>query len=214
MGAFEYTALDAGGKEQSGILEGDTPRHIRQMLRERQLAPGRRQRGGAEGSDAPEVIVQHRAACIGCRSVALHAPARDTRACRTSSRGVLARGLTADREAAHSEYRHGSAGPRHGGPHPRQRPHRVSESLSGNLSRHRLGRRAGRPPRQRARAARGLHREPRGYAPESPGGHAVPDRVEHHVLRDRMRPDDLRGTEGGGGVRGEQGEAARGSPRR
>ena len=39
MGAFEYTALDAGGKEQSGILEGDTPRHIRQMLRERQLLP-------------------------------------------------------------------------------------------------------------------------------------------------------------------------------
>src|ERR1700733_14087304 len=39
LGAFEYTALDAGGKEQSGILEGDTPRHIRQMLRERQLLP-------------------------------------------------------------------------------------------------------------------------------------------------------------------------------
>src|ERR1700749_3421139 len=39
MGAFEYTALDAGGKEQTGILEGDTPRHIRQMLRERQLLP-------------------------------------------------------------------------------------------------------------------------------------------------------------------------------
>src|ERR1700721_1978494 len=39
VGAFEYTALDAGGKEQSGILEGDTPRHIRQMLRERQLLP-------------------------------------------------------------------------------------------------------------------------------------------------------------------------------
>jgi general secretion pathway protein F len=39
LGAFEYTALDAGGKEQTGILEGDTPRHIRQMLRERQLLP-------------------------------------------------------------------------------------------------------------------------------------------------------------------------------
>ena len=39
MGAFEYTALDAGGREQTGILEGDTPRHIRQMLRERQLLP-------------------------------------------------------------------------------------------------------------------------------------------------------------------------------
>ena len=39
MGAFEYTALDAGGKERTGILEGDTPRHIRQLLRERQLHP-------------------------------------------------------------------------------------------------------------------------------------------------------------------------------
>ena len=39
MGAFEYTALDVGGKERKGILEGDTPRHIRQLLREKQLLP-------------------------------------------------------------------------------------------------------------------------------------------------------------------------------
>jgi len=39
MGAFEYTALDAGGRERTGILEGDTPRHIRQLLREKQLLP-------------------------------------------------------------------------------------------------------------------------------------------------------------------------------
>ena len=39
MGAFEYTALDASGKERKGILEGDTPRHVRQLLRERQLLP-------------------------------------------------------------------------------------------------------------------------------------------------------------------------------
>ncbi|MBV9913961.1 MAG: type II secretion system F family protein, partial [Sinobacteraceae bacterium] len=39
MGAFEYTALDNGGRERRGILEGDTPRHIRQLLRERQLLP-------------------------------------------------------------------------------------------------------------------------------------------------------------------------------
>src|ERR1700757_444761 len=31
MGAFEYTALDGGGRERKGILEGDTPRHIRQL---------------------------------------------------------------------------------------------------------------------------------------------------------------------------------------
>jgi general secretion pathway protein F len=39
MGAFEYTALDTGGKERKGILEGDTPRHIRQLLRDKQLLP-------------------------------------------------------------------------------------------------------------------------------------------------------------------------------
>src|ERR1700742_1781050 len=39
MGAFEYTALDTGGKERKGILAGDTPRHIRQLLREKQLLP-------------------------------------------------------------------------------------------------------------------------------------------------------------------------------
>jgi general secretion pathway protein F len=39
LGAFEYTALDAAGQERKGILEGDTPRHIRQLLREQQLLP-------------------------------------------------------------------------------------------------------------------------------------------------------------------------------
>jgi len=39
MGAFEYTALDTGGRERKGILEGDTPRQVRQLLRERQLLP-------------------------------------------------------------------------------------------------------------------------------------------------------------------------------
>ncbi len=37
MGAFEYTALDADGREKKGVLEGDTPRQVRQLLRERQL---------------------------------------------------------------------------------------------------------------------------------------------------------------------------------
>ncbi|HEY4772436.1 MAG TPA: type II secretion system inner membrane protein GspF [Steroidobacteraceae bacterium] len=39
MGAFEYTALEPSGRERRGVLEGDTPRHIRQLLRERQLLP-------------------------------------------------------------------------------------------------------------------------------------------------------------------------------
>ena len=39
MGAFEYKALDARGRERKGILEGDTPRTVRQMLREQGLTP-------------------------------------------------------------------------------------------------------------------------------------------------------------------------------
>jgi general secretion pathway protein F len=39
VGAFEYTALDTGGRERKGVLEGDTPRQVRQLLRERQLLP-------------------------------------------------------------------------------------------------------------------------------------------------------------------------------
>ena len=39
MGAFEYSALDAIGRERKGILEGDTARQVRQLLRERQLLP-------------------------------------------------------------------------------------------------------------------------------------------------------------------------------
>jgi general secretion pathway protein F len=39
MGAYEYTALDQRGREKKGIIEGDTPRQIRQILRERGLSP-------------------------------------------------------------------------------------------------------------------------------------------------------------------------------
>jgi len=39
MGAFQYVALDARGKEQKGLLEGDSPRQVRQLLRERSLTP-------------------------------------------------------------------------------------------------------------------------------------------------------------------------------
>lgn len=39
MGAFEYTALDARGREKTGLLEGDAARQIRQQLREQGLTP-------------------------------------------------------------------------------------------------------------------------------------------------------------------------------
>jgi len=39
MGAFEYTALDSGGKEKKGVLEGDTARQVRQTLRDQGWMP-------------------------------------------------------------------------------------------------------------------------------------------------------------------------------
>lgn len=39
MGAYQYVAVDGAGKEHRGVLEGDTPRHVRQLLRERRLLP-------------------------------------------------------------------------------------------------------------------------------------------------------------------------------
>jgi general secretion pathway protein F len=39
MPAYEFTALDARGRQQKGLLEGDTPRQVRGMLRDRGLSP-------------------------------------------------------------------------------------------------------------------------------------------------------------------------------
>jgi general secretion pathway protein F len=39
VGAFEYTAVDKSGRQQKGVMEGDTARQVRQLLRERGLLP-------------------------------------------------------------------------------------------------------------------------------------------------------------------------------
>lgn len=39
MPAFEYEALDAGGRRSRGVLEGDTARQVRQLLRQQNLSP-------------------------------------------------------------------------------------------------------------------------------------------------------------------------------
>ncbi|MBH98077.1 MAG: type II secretion system protein GspF [Rhodospirillaceae bacterium] len=39
MGAYHYVAVDNLGKEKKGVIEGDTPRQVRQILRDRSLLP-------------------------------------------------------------------------------------------------------------------------------------------------------------------------------
>ncbi|MFT5592691.1 MAG: general secretion pathway protein F [Oceanicoccus sp.] len=39
MAAFEYKALDANGKQKKGVIEADSPRQVRQQLRDKSLMP-------------------------------------------------------------------------------------------------------------------------------------------------------------------------------
>ena len=39
MAAFSYTAVDRAGKQQKGILDADSARHVRSLLREQALMP-------------------------------------------------------------------------------------------------------------------------------------------------------------------------------
>jgi general secretion pathway protein F len=39
MAAYEYTALDAAGREQRGVMDGDSARQVRQLLRDQALLP-------------------------------------------------------------------------------------------------------------------------------------------------------------------------------
>lgn len=39
MGAFQYVAIDTTGQERKGLLEGDTAKQVRQVLREQNLLP-------------------------------------------------------------------------------------------------------------------------------------------------------------------------------
>ncbi|RMD79147.1 MAG: type II secretion system protein GspF [Gammaproteobacteria bacterium] len=53
MGAFAYRALDPRGRERRGVLEADTPRQVRQLLRERGWAPLAVEAIRGEGEPAP-----------------------------------------------------------------------------------------------------------------------------------------------------------------
>ena len=56
MGAFVYIALDTQGREQKGVLEGDTPRQVRQQLREQGLTPLEVNEAAERESNAPNAF--------------------------------------------------------------------------------------------------------------------------------------------------------------
>ncbi len=62
MGAFEYQALDPKGKTRKGVSQGDSARHVRQILREQGLVPL-----SVTGVQEERLGGGHRAAATGIR---------------------------------------------------------------------------------------------------------------------------------------------------
>jgi hypothetical protein len=207
MGAFEYVAVDPGGKNRKGVLEGDTPRQVRQLLRERNLLPvkiteiaEKAPRSG--GGIAPVLRRRCRHECPG--------PGLDDAAARHAvplgapARGGPAGGGRAVREGQGEDGGARGALESDGRSHARERPGGLPAGVSGNLPRHRGRWRAVRPPGCGARAPRRLHREPTRAAAEDSARHGVPDHPHPDGDRHRHRLAGLRCTAGGRGVRQHQ----------
>lgn len=65
MAAFSYTALDQGGKQQKGVLDADSARQVRQLLREQSLMP-------LEVSQAAQSEVKDQAGALSFRRPSLN----------------------------------------------------------------------------------------------------------------------------------------------
>ena len=66
MPAFEYTAIDPAGRQRKGVLEGDSGRQVRQLLRDRGFAPmavelTATRRGNGEGVSSKASLALRRA---------------------------------------------------------------------------------------------------------------------------------------------------------
>ncbi|SMF12014.1 type II secretion system protein F (GspF) [Alteromonadaceae bacterium Bs31] len=75
MGAFSYQALDAKGKKVKGVLEGDSERHVRSLLRSKQLKPlevkTTRQKVAAGGSSGSRFSFSFGGPTMGYRDLSL-----------------------------------------------------------------------------------------------------------------------------------------------
>ena len=71
MPAFEYKALNSKGQEETGILEADTPKQVRQVLREGSLTPLSVERIEKRENDGPENVKVRRAGKVKPSELAL-----------------------------------------------------------------------------------------------------------------------------------------------
>ena len=165
MGAYQYVAVDPGGKEHRGVLEGDTPRHVRQLLRERQLLPVE-----VAEVEARERKTQRQFSLFsGISGLDL---ALLTRQLATLVKAGLPLEEALLAVSEHTEkprlQEHHARRPRQGARRPLAGvgPRRLSARVPAWSTARRYGRRAGRPARYGARATRGLHRVAPRPAPE------------------------------------------------
>ena len=178
MGAFEYTALDTGGREHNGVVEGDTVAARAPAAARAAAAAGHRRRGRAAGSQARSAGFSSAARRLRHRPVAADAPARHAgaRPGLPLEEALLAVSQQTEKPRVQSIMLGVRAKVMEG--------HTLADGLCrvparvpGDLPRHRIRGRAVRPPGRRARAPGRLHREPRGHAPEGAGRDALPDRA-------------------------------------
>ena len=71
MAAFEYIALDAKGREKKGIIEGESQRQVRQMLRDKEMMPLQIATSASQEKKQQEKPVQISRRGIGATDLAL-----------------------------------------------------------------------------------------------------------------------------------------------
>lgn len=77
MAAFEYTALNAKGRQQNGLIEADTARQARQLMRDRGLAPlelkevAERNKAGASGTLDSNLLPKRKAGSLSAAELSL-----------------------------------------------------------------------------------------------------------------------------------------------
>ncbi len=211
MGAFEYIALDNAGKERKGVLEGDTPRHIRQLLRERQLLPVTVSEVAQKEATRQQSFSFIRRVAPADLSLFTRQLATLVRAGLPLEESLLAVSQQTEKPRVQSIILGVRSKVMEG--------HTLADGLTEfpqvfpEIYRATIaaGEQAGHLDSVLERLA-DVHGEPRGNPPEDPGGDALPHRAHGDVLHHRVGPARLRGAEGRLGLRGEQGAAAAGHP--